>query len=184
MLRQVFGISPFYHHFKRFSNKLTQGLLARWGNAQSLSKRLIPHLNSHLLSHAVSLPFPSVLFPIPAHPWTLYLISLLVGDPSPPQSIEFTPSEGFPGDSVVKNPPANAGDLGSIPGSGRSPGEGIGNSHQYSCLVNLMDRGAWRATVHGVTKSQTWLSDQTTTHINTQLLILPFRRIQQGINGI
>lgn len=60
MLRQFFGISPFYHHFKRFSNKLTQGLLARWGNAQSLSKRLIPHLNSHLLSHAVFLPFQSV----------------------------------------------------------------------------------------------------------------------------
>ena len=59
-------------------------------------------------AHAVSLPFPSVLFPIPAHPWTLYLISLLVGDPSPPQSTEFTPSEGFPDDSVVKNPPANA----------------------------------------------------------------------------
>ena len=53
MLRQFFGISPFYHHFKRFSNKLTQGPLARWGNAQSLSKRLIPHLNSHVLSHAV-----------------------------------------------------------------------------------------------------------------------------------
>ena len=157
MLRQVFGISPFYHHFKRFSNKLTQGLLARWGNAQSLSKRLIPHLNSHLLSHAVSLPFPSVLFPIPAHPWTLYLISLLVGDPSPPQSIEFTPSEGFPGDSVVKNPPANAGDLGSIPGSGRSPGEGNGSPLQYSCLEKPKDRGTWWTTVQGVTKNQTQL---------------------------
>ena len=59
---------------------------------------------------------------------------------------------GFPGVSVVKNPPANAGDAGSIPGLGRSPGEGNGNLLQYSCLGNRMDRGAWMATVHGVTK--------------------------------
>ena len=59
---------------------------------------------------------------------------------------------GFPGVSVVKNPPANAGDAGSIPGLERSPGEGNGNLLQYSCLGNRMDRGAWMATVHGVTK--------------------------------
>ena len=54
---------------------------------------------------------------------------------------------------VLKNPPVNAGDtrdLGSIPGVGRSPGVGNGNPLQYSCLENSMDRGAWRATVHGV----------------------------------
>ena len=59
---------------------------------------------------------------------------------------------------VVKNLPANAGDTrdaGSIPGSGRSPGGGYGNPLQCSCLENPMDRGAWQATVHGVTKSQT-----------------------------
>ena len=50
---------------------------------------------------------------------------------------------GFPGGSVVKNPPANAGDAGSIPGSRGSPGEGNGNPLQYSCLGNPMDRGAW-----------------------------------------
>ena len=64
----------------------------------------------------------------------------------------------FPGGSVVKNPPANAGDtgdMGSIPGLGRSPGRGNGNPLQYSCLGNLMDRGAWQATVHGVAKSRT-----------------------------
>ena len=55
----------------------------------------------------------------------------------------------------------NVGDLGSIPGLGRSPGKGNGNPLQYSCLENSMDRGAWRATVHGVTKSRTWLSDPT-----------------------
>ena len=61
---------------------------------------------------------------------------------------------GFPGGSTVKNPPANAGDVGLIPGSGRSPGEGDGNPLQNSCLGNPMDRGAWLATVHGVAKSQ------------------------------
>ena len=55
---------------------------------------------------------------------------------------------------MVKNPPANAGDAGSIPGSGRSPGEGNGNPLQYSCLGNPLDRGAWRAAVHGVTKNR------------------------------
>ena len=62
---------------------------------------------------------------------------------------------------VVKNTPTNAGDIrvaGSIPGSGRSPGEGNGYPLQYSCPENPMDRGAWRATVCGVTKSQTRLS--------------------------
>ena len=56
---------------------------------------------------------------------------------------------------TVKNVPANAGDAGLIPGSGRSPGGGNGNPLQYSCLENPMDRGAWRATVHGVAKSRT-----------------------------
>ena len=51
-------------------------------------------------------------------------------------------NEGFLGGSVVKNPPANAGDAGSVPGSGRSPGEGNGSPLQYSCLRNLIDRGA------------------------------------------
>ena len=53
----------------------------------------------------------------------------------------------FPGVSVVENLPANVGDTGSIPGSGRSPGEGNGNSLQYSCLENPMDRGVWQATM-------------------------------------
>ena len=60
---------------------------------------------------------------------------------------------------TVKHLSTNAGDPGSIPGSGRSPGGEHGNPLQYSCLENPMDRGAWWATVHGVTKSQTQLSD-------------------------
>ena len=70
-------------------------------------------------------------------------------------------AEGFPGDSEVKASASNAGDLGLIPGSGRSPGEGNGNPLQYSCLENPMDGRAWWATVRGVTKSQTRLSDFT-----------------------
>ena len=57
----------------------------------------------------------------------------------------------FSGFSVVKNLPSNAGNVGLIPGPGRSPGEGSGNQLQYSCLGNPMGRGAWRATVHGET---------------------------------
>ena len=70
-----------------------------------------------------------------------------------------TESEGFPGGSVLKNLPDNAGDVGFIPGSGRFPGEGNGNTLQYSCLRNPMGREALQATVRGVTKSQTPLSD-------------------------
>ena len=73
------------------------------------------------------------------HLGTIYLVLLRI-------------SLGFPGGSAVKNPPANAGDTSSIPGSGRSPGEENGNPFQYSCLRNPMDRGAWWATVHEVSK--------------------------------
>ena len=61
------------------------------------------------------------------------------------------------GGSAVKSPCDNGGDSGSIPGWGRSSGEGNGNPLQYFCLENSMDRGAWHATVHGVDKSQKWL---------------------------
>ena len=86
---------------------------------------------------------------------------------------EFHLSKGFPHGSVVRNLPANAGDLGSIPRLGRSPGGGHGNPLQYSCLENPMDRGAWRTTIHGVAKSQTQLSDKAQ-HVAqyTSLLVL------------
>ena len=64
-----------------------------------------------------------------------------------------------PGGLVVKNLPAHAGDLSSIPGSGKSPEVGNSSPRWYSCLENSMDRGAWRAAVHEVTKSWTRLSD-------------------------
>ena len=79
---------------------------------------------------------------------------------------------GFPGGSLVKNPPGNAWDtkdMGLISVLGRSPEEGYGNQHQYYCLENPMDRETWRATVHG---SQTIGHDQTTVHSCTFLNIL------------
>ena len=63
---------------------------------------------------------------------------------------------GFPGSSAGKESACNEGDLGSIPGSGRSPGEGNGNPFQYSCLENPMDRRPWWVTVHGVVESDTF----------------------------
>ena len=77
---------------------------------------------------------------------------------------------GFPDSSVVKNLPTNAGDTGSIPGLGRSPGEGNGNSLQYSCLGNPTERGTWQATVHGVTKG----SDSTQPLNNKALYLVIF----------
>ena len=65
----------------------------------------------------------------------------------------------FPCSSVGKESACSAGHLGSIPGLGRSPGEGNGNPFQYPCLENLMDRGAWRAAVHGVANSWAQLSN-------------------------
>ena len=75
---------------------------------------------------------------------------------------------GFPGGSVVKESVCSAGDPGSVPGSGRSPGEGNGNPLQYSCLGNFMDRGALWATVHGVARVG---HDLATKPQHTQLLL-------------
>ena len=90
----------------------------------------------------------------------------------------FTPL-GFPGSSADKESACNAEDLGSIPGLGRSFGEGNGYPLQYSCLENSMERGAWQATVHGVAKSQTWLSN----FFFPPHLFLPFAsRVQTNIS--
>ena len=81
---------------------------------------------------------------------------------------------------MVKNPPSNAGDigdLGSIPGSGRSPGGGYGNPLQYSCLENFTDRGAWWATVHRVAKSWTQLKQLS---MHTCIYGPRFRKFLQG----
>ena len=80
---------------------------------------------------------------------------------------------GLPGGSDGKASACNVGDPGSIPGSGRSPGGGNGNPLQYSCLENSMDGGAWWATVHGVAKSWTRLSDFTF-NLNLKMTILGY----------
>ena len=83
---------------------------------------------------------------------------------------------------MVKNPPANSGDArdaGLIPASGRSPGGGNGNPLQYSCLENPMDRGAWRATVHGITKSRTRLSTHIQ-HIHAHMITVRFKTCFTG----
>ena len=81
--------------------------------------------------------------------------------------------ESFSGASDGWDSAYNVGDLGLVPGLGRSPGEGHGNPLQYSCLENSMDRWAWQATVHGVTKSWIWLSNSHThTHTHTQYMHL------------
>ena len=72
---------------------------------------------------------------------------------------------GFPAGSEVKASASGVGDPGSIPGSGRSPGEGNGNPLQYSCLENPMDREAWQATVHRVAQSRAQLSDFTSLYL-------------------
>ena len=77
-------------------------------------------------------------------------------------------AKGFRSGSVVKNPPANAGDAGdtgSVPGLGRSSGGGSGNPLQYSCLENPLDRGAWRVIVQGIVKSQIWPTNRAHTRI-------------------
>ena len=98
----------------------------------------------------------SLLFCQPVCPWVLITIIFCCF---------FTTSDASQAAQVVKNPPARAGDLrdvGSTPGSGRSPGGGHGETLQCSCLENPMDRGAWRATVHGATKNQTRLKGLST----------------------
>ena len=83
----------------------------------------------------------------------------------------------FPGGSDSKESACNAGNLGSIPGLGRSPGEGNGNPLQYSCLENPKDRRAWQATVPGVEKSWTQLSDFTFTFLCPQILTITWQSL-------
>ena len=86
--------------------------------------------------------------------WRILSTALLAGE-----SAQLYGSWGLPGGSVDKDSACNAGELDLIPRSGRPPGEGNGNPLQYSCLENSMDKVTWRATVHGVAKSWTQLSD-------------------------
>ena len=86
----------------------------------------------------------------------------------------------FPGGSLVKNLPANAGDVGLIPGLRRCPGGGNGNPLQYSCLGSAMDRGAWRATVRGVVKESDTAEHTAQVRVNS-LLFCPIWRVTFSI---
>ena len=90
-------------------------------------------------------------------------------------------NKGFPGGSVVKNSPANAGDAGSISRLGRSPGGENGNAFQCSCLGNPMDRGARQATVYRVTKSQTRLSMHIYNKVMIQIVFPDIRRMRSEL---
>ena len=91
-----------------------------------------------------------------------------------------TEKKGFPGDSDGKESTCNAGDLGSFPGLGRSPGEGNGYRLQYSGLENYMNRGAWKPTVHGVTKSWTRLGNFQLSHQSYKDQEYPVRIVNSG----
>ena len=111
-------------------------------------------------------PYSYSSFVIPSLSLTLEHLAL---SPDKPQSRKFmviypvlrrsrSPLD-FPGGSDGKASAHNVGDLGSVPELGRSPGEGKDYSLQYSCLENYMNKGTWQATIHGITKSQTWLGN-------------------------
>ena len=85
----------------------------------------------------------------------------------------------FPGGSGGKESACNAGDLGSIPGAGISPGEGNGYPIQYSCLENSMNRGAWQATVHGIRKLDTTESTHTIGALSSTNTIAPSRHFRK-----
>ena len=107
-------------------------------------------LNAIAISTFGLQPNPVNLFLLPYRLRVLLQITQLLFSGRLGFELKFDTS--FPGGSVVKNALANAGDVGLIPGSGRSPGEGNGNPLQYSCLGNPMDRGAGRATVQGAAR--------------------------------
>ena len=103
----------------------------------------------------------------PPHKWSLFIAFLTLG---------------FPGGSEAKNLPATQ-ETGVQPLVRRLPGEGNGNPLQDSCLENFMDRGAWRASAHGVAKSQTWLSDSHFLTLIYLLIFSPIKNIQPPLNS-
>ena len=111
----------------------------------------IPMVHHHISSHTISLTCRRYHS---AHKYIIVFIFSSISN-SLIQINKHTYIQGFPGSSDGKESVCNAGDLGSIPGLGRSPGEGHGNPFQYPCLENPMDRGAWQAIVHGVAESDT-----------------------------
>ena len=175
--------------FNALSKEAAVPLLAPgWGERPEVAAPAgLCQLGSQALQDRVPKPSPwlfSSLFPpLPPTRGRAAVLIESKGDHSVwnPDLLQNRKSSDFPGGAVIKNPPAKAGDTreaGSIPGWGRSPGGGSGNPLQHSCLEHSMDRGAWRATVHGVSKELDRTSTcmcvhaRTRTHTHTHTGIL------------
>ena len=131
-----------------------------WGSVLQVSLKFLSFHSFHnltlLLENSITYIKKIVFF-------SSWLLIFIFGNTTSQCTLAFWFGWDFPVGSEDKASACNAGDLGLIPGLGRSPGEGNGNPFQYSCLKNPMDRGAWWAIVHGVAKSWTWLSNFTHT---------------------
>ena len=147
-----------------------RGLLFCLINVTTMTKQALlkPSLTVHSVSYFNSwvfffppqeklpLPFPFII----AFKWKCHIFLLFtLHSQDFLKLLNYKLSKGFPGGSDSKESARNAGDQGSIPGSGKATGGGNGNPPHYSCLKNAMDRRPWQATVHGVKKSWTWQSD-------------------------
>ena len=150
---------------------LRKGVLSLW-LYWSPSHRLLEVWEEESNFQAAVSSTPSLYCPLTSNKsyilW-LYPINIITSSCLPDPRVSWFNGIYWQYGSEVKASACNAGDLGSIPGSGRSPGERNGNPLQYSCLENPMDRGAWWATVHGVANGQTRLSDFTFTFIDNIL---------------
>ena len=138
-----------HQHFSNYSKWRTAGCFFFFINFHmSQINSFIKHNNGKLIGKKKNYSSSWHCFPVPAL------------SPQSPCYCPFSQCVGLPC-LVVKNPPANVGKASSISGSGRSPGEGSSRPLQYFCLGSPMDRGAWRAALHRLSKSWTWLSDWT-----------------------
>ena len=152
---------------------VTPGTAAHWSPLPStISQSLLKFMSIELVmltNHLILSPPSPFAFNLSQHqglfPWVgfSHQLAKALELQLKLQSFQFKVETGFPGGSDGKESACNAGDLGSIPGLGRSPREGNGNPLQYTCLENPMGRGAWKATVQGVTKNRTRLNDYTFT---------------------
>ena len=154
------GLPAYFPCSKKRGDTILQQRLHRQLGFSSDSQHLIPHISWFFLLSMVGKDiknnglFGRQIFQVSSHK----LIKGMCSNPDLSNSKLFTPIPGYlglPWWLSGKETACSEGDLGSILGSGRSPGEGNGNPLQYSCLENPMDRGAWWVTVHGVTKSWT-----------------------------
>ena len=151
IISKLWTLSWFLELIQSITNTLTQLAFFHWCNIQPYGCMVSTNINQ--LTYIKQMAPSLIIFNSHIHVATLFCNTIIY-------------NMGFPGGSLGKESACKVGEPGSIPGSGRSPEEGYGNSLKYSCLEKFMDRGAWLATVLGVTKSRTrleWLTQQYTT---------------------